>query len=859
MPIYTGSDIVIGRPRHGVRLSGGGGGLDYLLDQFTGTNGDLLSAHAADTGQAWTARINDFEVASNKMRVKGVSNGDICMATTPSPFGADVTVELRFTPVNVTQAPIAIIGRYSDNDNYWRIQVSLQGGQAYIVERNAGVENTRAFRSLGLHTTWANAYYSNEHTLRVTFSGNTITSVLDNTFVMTYASASHNNTATAFGIYGRYDTAVSKDLFGDFVMWRGAGEMPVNPLHPIVLSSPDPFETIQRNGSNQGDIAIAGTFDGTHSIEARFNGGSWSTIATDAVGTFSGTLSNQAAGQGAVEVRFVDDTSKSASVPYVGIGDVFVVAGQSNAAVYSGAAWQAYSHATLRAGMFGNDYHWEELHDPVDDYILQVDTVSSDGGLSDNGTYWQLLATKIMAHTGYPVAFVPTAAGGTTISQWQPGANHQDRTTLYGSMVYRALQAQGGIKAVLWHQGESDALQNDPTDVAVYNAALDTLANAIDADLNVPTVAAKIHLWSGAPTTNQTLIDGINDAIDDAWVDNANVLPGPNFDNPAWMTNIHITTTADFAEVVARWWPALQAALYSPLPFADDFGHNDGVLGAPWKTGGTWSIVSGKAINTPGLGSELAANNGFGADTDWTKETGWTIAGGVAVKAAGVTNDIYQSILTVGKWYRVDWTISSHTAGRFNGVVGAAALTAGPPQTGSYSNTGRAGSTRAGVGATQATSAASIDNVSVKEITLADMFNAPDFAHASVDISVKITMVVPSVGSTPKAGGVVICLDSESSPANFIIAYHDGVNVRLEKCVAGTYTTLVNAAATYVAAATLRAYEVSTNTWRVIYNGSQVGSDQAISDVGIVSNTRHGLFSTHPDISFDEVPSIIAL
>ena len=55
---------------------------------------------------------------------------------------------------------------------------------------------------------------------------------------------------------------------------------------------------------------------------------------------------------------------------------------------------------------------------------------------------------------------------------------------------------------------------------------------------------------------------------------------------------------------------------------------------------------------------------------------------------------------------------------------------------------------------------------------------------------------------------------------------------------------------TYVAGATLRVIKDATK-YRVYYNNALVGSEQTISDAGIIDNTIHGLFSTYSGNSFD--------
>lgn len=62
-------------------------------------------------------------------------------------------------------------------------------------------------------------------------------------------------------------------------------------------------------------------------------------------------------------------------------------------------------------------------------------------------------------------------------------------------------------------------------------------------------------------------------------------------------------------------------------------------------------------LNTTSLapGTELVANNSFSADSDWFKGTGWTIAGGKAVGAAGSTSDLVTlaNVVENHAWYDV--------------------------------------------------------------------------------------------------------------------------------------------------------------------------------------------------------------
>ena len=200
----------------------------------------------------------------------------------------------------------------------------------------------------------------------------------------------------------------------------------------ITITSPEAYQIIQRGSNNTASIPITGTYTGSPTaIEARWNNGAWTTIvASPAGGTFSGTLTGQTAGQGTLEVRHANNTANNASVSNVGVGEVFVVAGQSNAEG-QGTYMQQWINNGFVPGLFGNDNHWRLLADPFDSSYNQVDSVSNDTTLPA-GSVWPLVGSYLMATTSVPVAFVPTPKGATAISAWQPSANHLDRSTLYG-------------------------------------------------------------------------------------------------------------------------------------------------------------------------------------------------------------------------------------------------------------------------------------------------------------------------------------------------------------------------------------------------------------------------------------------
>ena len=135
-----------------------------------------------------------------------------------------------------------------------------------------------------------------------------------------------------------------------------------------------------------------------------------------------------------------------------------------------------------------------------------------------------------------------------------------------------------------------------------------------------------------------------------------------------------------------------------------------------YKAGELYAVVP-----VPTEGSEEVTNGDFATDSDWTKGTGWTISGGKAVAAAGTSSRLEQSISDLsGKFCKVNLTLSDYGGG------GSIYIDFGSTNS-SYINTngehtvyGTFDQNKVEIFKGGAFSG-SIDNVSVKEYTAADM------------------------------------------------------------------------------------------------------------------------------------------
>jgi hypothetical protein len=491
----------------------------------------------AETGQRWQV----FSGAWGVLHHKGYNSQNSSISTTGD--GNDVAVidagvsdcNVKATLSGTSTNAAGLAFRAVDSQNFFFVRASTDSIEVYRKKAGKYLRLTRIANGV-----------ADQDSLEVELRGNSIT-VKVNGVERASLVDSFNESATKHGLYS-YDPNVG---FVEFTV-----DTRLATAEWIRITVPNAYQTYQRDEQGRADISVAGLVNGhPKSIEARFNGGPWTAIGTVMDGRFSGVLAHQVAGQGALEVRFADKPAVSFLQNHVGIGEVFLVAGQSNAEGRITAA-QSYTHPRLRASVFDEAIGWRDGYDPTD------------SSLPNQYSVWPLLATRVMAATEVPVAFITAGAPQTGLigdgGTWAKGGPTYDKCV-------QMVRSSGinGLRAILWYQGESDA--NVPTMTeSQYVTALLSLRKNLSQDLGwtLELMTAQIgYLHTDTSRETRVSVDAVRLAQSTAPDRDQSILMGPVlYDLDIRMTSggdgVHIRSPEHARIEAARWWRMLGYYFY---------------------------------------------------------------------------------------------------------------------------------------------------------------------------------------------------------------------------------------------------------------------------------------------------------
>ena len=266
----------------------------------------------------------------------------------------------------------------------------------------------------------------------------------------------------------------------------------------ITLTFPAKNTVIQRDQNNQAQLLVSGIYTIPYQkIEARLvalpaqpeGTGTWvPLLMPDRQGIFQGTLLARG-GWYRLEIRGITTDNKvdTVSVQPVGIGEVFLIAGHSNAMGLpdlgaKDASERVVSFNALNKFLNGDNI---TVAPDIPMPVPQFEPLKAKNRIFPSGEsawYWGELGAKLVARLGVPVLFMNAGWAAANSVNWRESAegrntlnmyvgkdwpNRQPYSNLINSL--RSYHSWLGIRAILWFHGENDAAHLKISQADYYN------------------------------------------------------------------------------------------------------------------------------------------------------------------------------------------------------------------------------------------------------------------------------------------------------------------------------------------------------------------------------------------------------
>ncbi|MFA7473310.1 MAG: sialate O-acetylesterase [Spirosomataceae bacterium] len=413
----------------------------------------------------------------------------------------------------------------------------------------------------------------------------------------------------------------------------------------IMIDYPSERAVYQRDVTGYATITVAGTYSRPASrIEVKavpvYPGQGieidWQTLTQNPTGgVFAGQL-RLFGGWYTILVRSMDGNNEieQGAVSRMGIGEVFVIAGQSNAQ-----GIRSYPNGPPaqdeRVNYISNNQNiHNSTNDPDPPIFSHLNR--SDAHLSPMGQgawCWGVLGDKLVQRLNVPVLFINASWEGTSIRNWAESADNKPTYNAYGgfeyppSMPYANLAISIkyyartlGMRSILWMQGETDTypVRMSRTE---YRNHLQFLLNKLGIDIGervIWTIARTSRTSTdgspGGSITDPNIIAAQNDVLNTTFNP---VYPGPetdNLGNPR-PDGVHFGTRESLIVLADAWLSVMDQNYFAnitpltptPIPtISARCGNNNSsaVLELPqgfasyrWSNGATSRTIT---VNSPG-------------------------------------------------------------------------------------------------------------------------------------------------------------------------------------------------------------------------------------------------------------------
>ncbi|MEG1752284.1 MAG: sialate O-acetylesterase [Christensenella sp.] len=169
----------------------------------------------------------------------------------------------------------------------------------------------------------------------------------------------------------------------------------------------------------------------------------------------------------------------------IGVGDIFVIAGQSNAA--GRAKGPIEDLPELGVHVLRSSGEWELATHPLGETTAAVH-IGNFENHNPGHSPWIHFAKRLKHELGYPIGLVPCAYGGAPLRWWNP----EENGALFTNMLEMLNDYNIKPKAVLWIQGEAEGYENSAnTYLERFTAFVNATREKLSAEL--PFITAQIN------------------------------------------------------------------------------------------------------------------------------------------------------------------------------------------------------------------------------------------------------------------------------------------------------------------------------------------------------------------------------
>jgi len=264
----------------------------------------------------------------------------------------------------------------------------------------------------------------------------------------------------------------------------------------IFETAPQDWQIIQQGTNKTADVKLGGRWrnpDGeggevqVRVIDEQNNVSiiPWRQCKTEAAGRWETVLNGiPAGGLYRIETQLKIPSADSLNWGYrgdmrhhIGVGDVYVIAGQSNAAGYGRDV--ANDAPEPGAHLLRNNGRWDMAAHPLNESTDTIHIINREVA-NPGHSPWLCFAKRLKHRLGIPIGLIQASLGGSPLSSWNPCESGE----LYHSMLETLRNYGYPIKGVLWYQGCSDG--HDPLCYNTYLTRFKSFVSRLREDLCVP-------------------------------------------------------------------------------------------------------------------------------------------------------------------------------------------------------------------------------------------------------------------------------------------------------------------------------------------------------------------------------------